>query len=304
VQTLILDSSQISAWFECPQMWANRGLIAINKKDPAATNAPSDAISMGNLGHKYLELYYTKLAETDDGALAAATALRFDPVLEDPKGELYPTTEHMRGKVRQRFSEYLMFYADDYKPAFRTKKGVAVRDGLPVDTVVREPLIEKGFSYKLYESAEYLFVLEGRIDFIGTAKDGTYFWSDHKWQMREHTLYAKSIQFRNYALATGLNLAVINYIRLHDKIQTNTFVRQPLSFSSLEARYWKEELIVKYIEIAKQVREESFPRNRNSCSGSWGKPCMFTPLCEEYNLATRAAIQKRDFTARKEWRPW
>jgi hypothetical protein len=299
VQTLILDSSQISNWFECPQMWANRGLIAINKKDPAATNEPSDAIAMGNLGHKYLELYYSKLAETQSGEEAANSALSAELIAEE-----YPKDAELRSKVRQRFSEYLMFYAEDFQPAFRNKPGVAVRNGLPTDVVIRDPLIEKGFSYKLYESSEYLFVLEGRIDFVGTAKDGTYFWMDHKWQMREHLLYAKAIQFRNYALVTGLNLAVINYVRLHEKIQKNTFVRQPLSFSSMEARNWKDELIETYVEIAHQVRDQEFPMNRNSCGGSWGRPCMFTPLCEEYSLATRAAIQKRDFTARKEWRPW
>ncbi len=191
-----------------------------------------------------------------------------------------------------------------YKPAYKKIHRIEAQNGVLADTVGRDPLIEKGFSYKLFESSEYLFVLEGRIDFMGEAQDGTLLWMDHKFQLREHLLYAKAVQFRNYALATGLNLAVINYVRLHEKIEKNTFVRQPLSFSSLEMRHWKAELTETYVTIAKQVATGHFPQNRNSCGGAWGRPCMYTPLCEEYNLQTREAVKRRDFVARKEWRPW
>ena len=139
---------------------------------------------------------------------------------------------------------------------------------------------------------------------MGRTKDGTEFWLDHKFQMREHMLHEKAIQFRNYSLATGMSIAIINYVRLHKTLQKNTFQRQPLSFSPHEMRCWREELIDKYVEIAKQVAKGEFPKNRNSCGGSWGRPCQFNCLCNEYNPITREAIKKRDFTARKEWRPW
>ncbi len=305
MQTLILDSSQISAWFECPTEWANRGLVAIDKKDPSKTLQPGAAMAMGSLGHKYLELYYTEIGNDVMSGQAVQKAIQFDPDAEDKADSQYPLDPELREKVKKRFLEYTIFYnSGDYKPAYKKTHRVEVRDGILTDAVGRDPLIEKGFSYKLFESSEYLFVLEGRIDFMGEAQDGTLLWMDHKFQLREHLLYSKAIQFRNYALATGLNLAVINYVRLHEKLEKNTFVRQPLSFSSLEMRHWREELIDTYVVIAKQVAAGHFPQNRNSCGGAWGRPCMYTPLCEEYNLQTRAAVQKRDFVARKEWRPW
>jgi hypothetical protein len=307
MQTLILDSSQISTWFGCSQEWANRGLIAINKAAPEETLRPGEALAAGSLIHKYLEIYYTVLSTSGgDGKLAARAALDFDPDEADKIEKQFPLDAALREKVKNRFVDYLLCHPpeSDYKPATKSKHIVTAADGVLVDAFVHDPLIEKGFSYKLFESSEYLFVLEGRIDFVGTAQDGTLLWMDHKSQFREHQLYPKAIQFRNYALATGLNLAVINYIRFHDKIGPKTFVRQPLSFSSLEMRNWKEELTDIYVRIAKEVVSGEFPQNRNSCGGQWGRPCQFTPLCEEYNPATREAIRKRDFVARKEWKPW
>lgn len=301
MQTLILDSSQISAHEECPTEWSNRGLISI---DFAKVG---EAMAAGSLGHKYLEIYYDTLCRSDgDMKLATETALAFDPDAADQVDSQFPLDLALREKVKQRFCDYLFNYpADrDYRPAYKKLHGITVKNGVLADVVQRDPLIEKGFSYKLFESKEYLFVLEGRIDFMGEASDGSVLWMDHKFQFREHLLYPKAIQFRNYSLATGLNLAVINYIRLHDKIGPKTFVRQPLSFSSLEMRYWKEELISIYVRIAKEVAAGEFPKNRNSCGGAWGRACMYAPLCEEYNPAIRAAIQKRDFVERKEWRPW
>lgn len=305
MQTLILDSSQISAWFECPTEWSLRGFVPINKLDPSKTLRPGDAMAMGSLGHKYLEIYYTELGSGQHRLAAIAEATRFDPDIEDKTDPQFPLDKTLRDKVKQRFIDYTLMYASgDYKPAYKKVHKVEVRNGTLYDAVGRDPLIEKGFSYKLFESSEYLFVLEGRIDFMGEAQDGTLLWMDHKLQLREHLLYSKAIQFRNYSLATGLNLAVINYIRLHDKLCDKTFVRQPLSFSSLEMRHWKQELIDTYVTIAKQVAAGAFPQNRNSCGGAWGRPCMYTPLCEEYNLQTRDAVKRRDFVPRKEWRPW
>ncbi len=340
MQTLILDSSQISNWLSCPQSWANRGLIQINKSCPEETLRPGDALAAGSLGHKYLEIYYTELAKSQDAAAAAKIALAFDPDKEDLVDKQFPLDQTLRDKVRNRVIDYFLMYGAnrDYVPAFKKKHTIIVRKmcrlcnaiqngkALPqtgcqhevverlCDSWERDPLIEKGFSYKLFESSEYLFVLEGRVDFMGEAQDGTLLWMDHKFQFRKHNLYAKSIQFKNYSLATGLNLAVINYIRLTEKVDKETFVRQPLSFSSMEMRIWKQELTDLYVSIAKTVADPNYylsdgvtyshAQNRSSCGGAWGRTCQYAPMCEEYNPQIRAAVQKRDFMPRKEWRPW
>ncbi len=319
-QTLILDSSQLSVLGECEERWRlenQENLIHI-RKDLAApgmsaetlsleSNRPNDPIAAGSLGHKYLEIYYRSLGLTQDQTLACRDALAFDPDAADFVDEhQYPLKKELKAQVRSRFTEYLMTYAArDYEVSRKRSPSICVSDeGELYDCYVYTPLIEQGFSYHLYEDSQYLFILEGKIDFIGET-NGTRLWMDHKWQFRERELYRKSIQFRNYALATGLDLGIINYVRLHKEVNPKTtFVRQPISFSAYERRCWKEELISLFMGYAHKLRDSDLKQNFSACGGKFGYICEFTPLCEEWNPATREAIKARDFTTRKEWLPW
>lgn len=309
-QVLIFDSTQLSAISECEQKHDYefiQSLVAINKNNPDLTFQVPDKIAAGSLGHKYLEIYYRALGMNgSDPAVAARTALDFDPDKEDKVDPEFPLDPKLRKRVRDRFGDYLMKYGhnDPYKVLSRPRQTIQIVDGWLKDVFVPEPLVEQGFSYELYNSNEYLFVLEGRIDFIGSCH-GENFWMDHKWQLRERNLYGKSIQFRNYALVTGFPLGIINYVRLHDKLTEKTLVRQPVSFSPGEIHAWKQELTEIYVQIAKRQRAGDFPaRNRSACPGKFGYPCEFTSLCDIYDSRQRAATQKLDYTKKKEWKPW
>ena len=314
--TLILDSSQISNLWGCQERWNNRDLVLINKLNPEDTHKPSDAISMGTLGHKLLEIYYTAICLDYEFEDAIKLALAFDPDKADSSDldqNKYPLDPELRVAVKDRFLDYLTYVppTSDLRPAYRKIHKVGIgKDGLLKDVWVKDPLIEKGFSYQLLNTPEYLFILEGRIDFIGHAKGGELLWMDHKFQMTKHDLYPKAIQFRNYCLATNTNLALINYIRFHKKIDATTFVRKPISFSSLELAHWKEELTEKYIEVVRNgdaaiARGDGvMPRNRAECPGSWGQHCRFIPLCDEPNAGIRNVIRNRDYTEAHKWTPW
>lgn len=308
-QTLVLDSSQLSTLLECEERWRlenAENLIHINKTHPEETNRPNDLIAAGSLGHKYLELYYRTLGLTQDGKEAAAAALSFDPdKADETDSHSFPLDTDLRKKVRNRFCDYLMTYAaQDYAVCTRREPAIGLDgDGNLADIFKYTPLVEQGFSYKLYESQEYLFVLEGRIDLIAEA-GGQTLWMDHKFQFRERELYKKSIQFRNYALATGLDLGVINYVRMTKEVGPKTFCRQPISFSTMERRLWKQELIEICIDLKKKISCGELKQNFGACGGKFGYECEFTPLCEEWNPATREAVKVKNFTRRKEWKPW
>lgn len=300
-QTLILDSSQISTFLECDERWR-----LAYEESITSSNARDEAMTAGTLGHKMQEIYYTAIGKGLGQAQAAREALSFNPDEADAADKhQYPLSEEMRAKVKARFNDYLMTYAArDYTPLCKWIPTIEIgTHGFPIDNKEVVPLVEQGFSYGLFNTNEYLFVLEGRIDFIGET-NGTTVWMDHKWQFRERELYKKSIQFRNYALVTGLSLGVINYIRLHQKISEKTFVRQVISFSPHERAYWKQELTEIFVRIAKTMKSRNFERNRSACSGQFGYPCSFTSICEEYNKDTAEAIKQRDFVKKIEWRPW
>lgn len=303
-QILILDSSQIDTFLECPQLHN----FSYTQSLTFSGIEEKDAMAMGTLGHKWLEHYYHGKTMGWTQALCVGYANNMNPDVEDKDPNdagHFPLDAEKRKHVKKRCQDYWMTYSqNDYTPDYEMVYDIKIdENGMPVDSTIRKPLIERGFSYKLYESNEYLFILEGRIDFIGTHNYNRFF-MDHKFQLRERKLYPKSIQFKNYAMVTGLNLGIINYIRLHQTVNDKTFVREPISFSSLDLIYWKKELITIYIEVAEQMRKGKFQRRWNACSGKYGYACQFTSICEEHNPQVGELIKIQNYKKKKEWKPW
>lgn len=296
MQTIILDSTQITAFYACPQMWKYQYDDHIS-----LTGELSEAIVAGSMMHKMLEIYYT-MRDTDK-IQAVRSAIGFNPDLE-PDPTQYPRTQELRDRCTKRFTDYIINYSQhDFEISTIPKPTIAIVDGLPVDVVIQEPLIEKGFSYKLYEDSQYLFILEGRIDLIGST-NGTHFWSDHKTQMTRSELLTSSVQFKNYSLATGLNLGIINYIRMAQKIDQNTFQRVAVSFSSLDMRHWRLELIELYKHVALAKQSNHYFMNRDSCLNKYRSTCQYLQLCEEYNPQTKLALINLDYKVVPAWKPW
>ena len=322
-QILILDSTQIDAFLTCPQLWD----YGQKQRLTPCTGAPTgEAMLMGTLGHKYLELYYKAKAEGKSQVQAIGAAEDWDPDRETclECGENKESTKHLidgyediggegciplhtftpkpfplekprRYEVLQRFREYSYTY---------TQKDI-------------EPIspahVEVGFSHLLYEDAERVYILEGRVDLIGKVGHNSVWidipvWMDHKFQLRSRDLYKKSIQFRNYALVMyetmGITTGIVNYVRLTKSVTKDTFKRELTQFNSLELAEWKRNLISIYDSIFDSIHEDIYDKNWSACSGKFGYPCDFTPLCEEYNEDIKKAKQTQLYTVREEWKPW
>ncbi len=310
-QTLILDSTQIDAFLTCPQLW-NYGQ---KQRLTPCTGAPTgEAMLMGTLGHKYLELYYKAKAEGKNQVQAIGAAESFDPDGECKncnnyvdkhhdgfcdinsltdcntfESKTFPLEKPRRYEVLQRFREYSYTY---------TQKDI-------------EPIspahVEVGFSHLLFEDSERVYILEGRVDLIGKIGDMP-LWMDHKFQLRSRDLYKKSIQFRNYALVMhetmGITTGLVNYVRLTKSITKDTFKRELTQFNSLELAQWKKRLIGIYDWICMASEHDIYQMNFSACSGKFGYPCDFTPLCEEYNQDIVKAKKTQLYTIREEWKPW
>jgi hypothetical protein len=317
--TLVLDSSQISTFLECPMMW--------NYKFRECFGYPMDeekqAMNAGTYGHQVLDIYYTLRAKGVQFNDAFAEALAFDPDTDfkckcghikkehtrnipafgiGPAGcsrcidhsicknfdpQPFELSQDLRFAVKSRLRDYFFTYQNnDFQPN-------------------NADAVEVGFSQPVFEDSENLFVLEGRIDLIGTLQ-GLPTIVDHKFQMRKRDLYKKSVQFRNYDLVCGgvSNMLIINYIRLAKTVDKTTLVREPVCFNSLERAWWKSELIKIFFEIKRQHTETGFLRNYGACAGRYGYPCMYTPLCEEINEGTRELKKSQLFVIRDAWKPW
>lgn len=323
--SLILDSTQINAFDECPRLWYYEHVRRLRL---ASSKPRRRVMDIGSYGHKLLELYYQAIAsgKSRSDSLAYCFAYKpedicdcghvrhihkpttLDPLLTDGnnckykncKCEAFTEVEALVSKkdeefLRQRLVEYFTVYINN-----------DIRPYSPEH-------VEVGFSYKLDERIDRLYVLEGKIDILGVYATFPSF-TDHKFQERRKELYDKSIQFKNYALVTGCRNAFINYIRLAKETGTDTFVRRTIFFTEPEIALWRKRLIAIYDHVFDLMvqnekdpffwqSEESQPR-WSRCSGKFGYTCDYTTLCEELSPTVAERKIEHLYTIGKIWRPW
>jgi hypothetical protein len=298
-QILTLDSSQIETFLDCDQEWAYKYGESI-VLTPLGDKPAREDMAMGSYGHSILETYY-RMKALGSSATDAIEAAFMTPA------ETFDLSKTNSGKVREACNRYFMFYSG---------RDVTTLMGSPTRKVTfndngtykgedwdLNPLVEKGFSFPLLDTPDYLFTLEGRIDLL-CDQNGTQAFMDHKFQSRESRLYKKSIQFRNYGMVTGVKLGIINYIRFHKDLSDKTLVREFISFGPLEHEWWKEELIQVFHTINVKMKSGDFERRWNMCRGKFGYPCQYNKLCEERNDAVRDNIKSQYYSIREKWSPW
>lgn len=342
---LTLDSSQIDSFLTCPTLWFYHYKKRLEQRPRDGFERNKTPMDMGTYGHKLLEIIYKERAKGNHlGATDVAFAYDLDK----------ETCRCSHGR------EYHRVWAQDWKESNNLKGsdgcgsiGCTCTEFEPVEfplnavdreftrervlqyTFVEgstipelipksEKHVEVGFSHKLYEDSDRLYILEGRIDLLGQiARNVEEGWADHKFQARERNLYLKSIQFRNYAMVTQLPLGVVNYIRFAKKIEKDhTFKRDLISFSRAELDWWRGELIKvfhKVENVCNPVFPDTIPsgvdwqwydssdtlRNRSACSGKFGYPCDYVSLCEDAMVPQLIKIREdNDFIVKPAWRPW
>jgi PD-(D/E)XK nuclease superfamily protein len=322
--TLILDSSQIDCFLECAYKWDYQ----YHKRLQSINALPNVPMGMGTYGHKLLEIIYKARAEgRPSSAIDEAFAYDIDKMTcrcshgrekhgcidqfcdgscdyhfkcnsigcdcQNFESIPFPLSAPDREFVRQRVQEYTYM------------EGPVIPELIPTSP----EHVEVGFSHKLYEDTHRLYILEGRIDFLGKiANNCENGWADHKFQSRERNLYLKSIQFRNYSMVTQLPIGVVNYIRFAKKIEKDkTFVRSIISFSRAEMQTWEGQLLRIFHRIENFLKGNIMGEERNwsSCPGKFGYPCEFTKICENWFSPSLIQVtEKMEYRERPEWRPW
>jgi hypothetical protein len=139
---------------------------------------------------------------------------------------------------------------------------------------------------------------------------------DHKFQTKTHWLYHKTVQFKNYSLVTKLPIGVINYVRLQQKIQPDSLVRDLVNFNSVEQVMWHRRLIQIFQRMKRTLQAfqngKADERNWNACSGGrltydTNKPqyCWFTQLCEEIDPKVAENKERNLYKINENpWKPW
>ncbi len=313
---LTLDSSQLANFSDCPMYWN----YANNECLGYAHEQEKEAMNAGTYGHYLLDIFYTKRAQGESINDAAAAAFAFNPDTEFQCSCGHILKEHTRTLLHHnhacskclthaicwKFDPKPFTLSQDMRIAVKTRLREYFLTYSQNDFIPNNPsAIEVGFSKPIYEDEENLFVLEGRIDLIGTWQ-GLATIVDHKFQLRKRDLYKKAIQFRNYDLVCdGLtNMLVINYIRLTKGVTKDTLVRDPVTFTSLERAWWKKEVVKMFFQVKKQMQSSEFVQNWGMCGGKYGYPCLYAPLCEEHNQEIRERKKNQLFVVKEAWKPW
>lgn len=329
--TLIADSTQLVTASQCPQKWLNHDVKHI---EPVKFET-EEAMSAGTYGHRLMDIYYRARVNHVPYKDSMELVYAYDPdkdmcVCGCPKDlhqhvealgideckrcrkclefrpVPFPLDSKDRVKIQRRFNEYTQKYLkDDFMP-------------------LSENHVEVGFSNTIFEDDENRFILEGRIDLIAKWQGLDVCFVDHKFQGVTTWLYPKNIQFKDYALATGITTGVINYVRLvdtktlkKDKLDT-VLIREIVQFNQFEIAAWQKRVIeiffkMKRTILAHQAKNGAgVERNWASCAGEWktfdkNKPkyCWYNPLCEEIDKNIADRKEKTLFKINENpWRPW
>lgn len=279
---VIADSTQISSFCECPQMWILRHQELLL---PSGVSESSEAAMQGVYGHHLLEHFYKGVAKglARDKALEAA----FVEPLPARNGESFNLDPVLMFKVKERVRMYVMAHM--------------VQN---TDFQLTEPKqVEVGFSVEIDSTSDHLYVLEGRLDLVNVSLSGLNCIADHKFQLRRHDLYKKSIQFRNYAMVSDAKMLIINYIRLAKSIDQDTFRRDVALFTHEEHKWWRGQLI-KIFRNMQTALENGPEKNWGACAGRFNESCFYTPLCCEQNDDLRENMKSQLYKIVPEWKPW
>jgi hypothetical protein len=315
--TLVLDSSQISEFLECQQKWYFKYVkhlvpTFIESQDSLPMNA-------GTYGHKLLDIYYRARYARASLNDAAARAFAYNPDTDTCECgcslDSHKFIPQLNIQECHRCTKCFNFKPKPFSLDMGTRIAVQNRvreyfftyqsNDFQIESIDH---VEVGFSEVIFEDDENLFVLEGRIDLLASLQ-GMQCVVDHKFQMRRHQLYPKSIQFRNYALVAKKLLFIINYIRLTKTPDGTTLVRELVNFTVPELLAWKQKLIQIFhrVKLAKQLGDLGGVPEQNfgACPGRFNYMCNFTTLCEEpQQEVARLKEQQLYKINANPWRPW
>lgn len=272
--TLVLDSHTLSQPLNCERLYE---LSTIQGLQPTSVNYGQ---SRGTHIHAALYLYYKAKIEKKSFTECVNRGLRYVKFV----GRHMKSEDYLM--LMRKYAEYCGYYRNE--------------NILPL-------AVEKGFSKILYEDAHYLFIYEGRIDFVGKFhNDPERYWVDHKSEAQKEDLNSNSFQFLGYSWALNTTNGLINYIGFQEsKAPNEAFRRTIVSHKKELIQEWKEEAINYYFRIANLHRHGIYQKNRNHCKRYKCSPCVFSEVCAQTNPRMINALLQKDFVKRiKPWRAW
>lgn len=276
---VVLNSTAIAIYLECPQKYDFAVLQSLVRK-----GQKNEAMGKGEIFHHLICKYWQLKLEKHPKPFIAIT----EELTQLRSNFSYISNEDLEF-LRQRFFAYSIFWESD-----------------PAKPLILEGKLamEIGFTVKIYEDQEFIFLLEGRLDRIAT-QQGIDFLLDHKTQGRKYDYYWRRPQFMNYVLGAQeqgmqVNKLMVDYIGLQQTINKDTFRRDMFSYPSSAIREWKQYLIDRiYFPIARG----KIYKERGSCEGVYA-PCIYNDLCDAPSARGLEELITLNFEKTEQHRSW
>ena len=267
-QTIVLNSHSLGNFQQCEQRHLLADLVSL---EPLVSKKSFDE---GSFIHTWLRLFYYNRKKP---SVARKKVL--------VNAMLWQSVAMKRWKIpaNRAFELYrvLVSYSHEYKNENWKTIGVEV-----------------GFSKILYEDENYLFIYEGRLDWMGWAGADKLV-VDHKSRNGKYTIYEFNNQTRGYLWATGATKFVYNFLTLTN---VPSFSRETFSFTEDQIEAWKQDTIEWYFRVARAIESQKYLKSWN-CSGKYGV-CEFHNICECTKIEQQLFIIKSQFQQKPIRRSW
>lgn len=212
----------------------------------------ADALDLGSVGHKALEVFYLSDEAHD---------VRVHKACEEAR---------RAGLETQLAIEDIEHLIETIKLYLEYRKG----EDLQVHAV------EAPFSKLLHEDDKVVILLEGRQDLIATWM-GQRSIFDHKFVKQNRTTLPLSNQNLAYAFATGIKRVVINKVGLQKTLKPHErFVREPFTYEPSQLAEWHHSTVSHWMNLLIHYMEQEKELNNGSRASAW--PMNFTS-CDKFS---------------------
>ncbi|MEX0598095.1 MAG: PD-(D/E)XK nuclease family protein [Candidatus Paceibacterota bacterium] len=271
---LVFDSSEMDNFQMCKRRWH---LIHHLNLQPITSVY---ALDRGSLLHLILAHYYKlKLKGIDE-----QTCIE-ESIEEGRKSSLAIEGLNPQdcAEVYFQFREYCRYYSE-------------VGDNIyPMEGGIERPFIKQ-----IYEDDNLIIALQGIIDYLGKyVGSDNLLVMDHKGisQRQEYSILRN--QFKNYAIAAGVDTVVVNKIGFQKTLTpAERFSRQIITYSQDQLDEQKEIIIADGKMMLLHMKNEFFPPNFTACDymsgcGFKNEFCSARPDARPYKVGTHFLIGKK-----------
>ena len=279
-KNVVMDATVMSSLMACPRLTEFRyvhNLVPITGK--------GNALEVGSLMHKMLEIYYKTIRDGFSKDLALGNALtagqEYIKTGDDGNGLLNTppdNVKHKNGQLKDIGWRYAMSTIEQYCEFYKGDSWIPLE-------------VEKVMGEVIYEDNEIRLLWKAKLDLTVDTNQGIYP-VDHKTMKQKRDTLNLSNQFMGQCILNKSRNVIINKIGFQSTLEPEEkFTRHVMSYSADRLAEWME-LAAYYAKYLVQLQEAKYyPPNFSYCDKYFG--CIFKDICMADRNMRNEELSKR-----------